>query len=119
MSENVLVEARLTKLEYVKDITNPYPERFERTHELYEVGDLLDDVDGIRVAGRIMSMRKMGKLSFLTIADIEGKMQIAVKKDVVGEEAYEFVLRVFTGNDQQRGIYVRPDQLRPALASGS
>ena len=99
MSENVLVEARLTKLEYVKDITNPYPERFERTHELYEVGDLLDDVDGIRVAGRIMSMRKMGKLSFLTIADIEGKMQIAVKKDVVGEEAYEFFKKGFDLGD--------------------
>ena len=33
MSKNGLVEARLTKLEYVRGITNPYPERFERTHE--------------------------------------------------------------------------------------
>ncbi len=99
MSENVLVEARLTKLEYVRDITNPYPERFERTHELYEVGDLPDGVDGVRAAGRIMSMRKMGKLSFLTIADIEGKMQIAVKKDVVGEEAYEFFKKGFDLGD--------------------
>lgn len=99
MSENVLVEARLTKLEYVKDITNPYPERFERTHELYEVGDLPDGADGVRAAGRIMSMRKMGKLSFLTIADIEGKMQIAVKKDVVGEEAYEFFKKGFDLGD--------------------
>ena len=99
MSENVLVEARLTKLEYVKDITNPYPERFERTHELYEVGDLPDGADGVRAAGRIMSMRKMGKLSFLTIADIEGKMQIAVKKDVVGEEDYEFFKKGFDLGD--------------------
>lgn len=99
MSENVLVEARLTKLEYVKDITNPYPERFERTHGLYEVGDLPDGADGVRAAGRIMSMRKMGKLSFLTIADIEGKMQIAVKKDVVGEEAYEFFKKGFDLGD--------------------
>lgn len=99
MSENVLVEARLTKLEYVRDITNPYPERFERTHELHEVGDLPDGVDGVRAAGRIMSMRKMGKLSFLTIADIEGKMQIAVKKDVVGEEAYEFFKKGFDLGD--------------------
>lgn len=99
MSENVLVEARLTKLEYVKDITNPYPERFERTHELYEVRDLPDGIDGVRVAGRIMSMRKMGKLSFLTITDIEGKIQIAVKKDVVGEEAYEFFKKGFDLGD--------------------
>ena len=73
MSENVLLEARLTKLDYVKGITNPYPERFERTHELYEARELEDGVDSVRVAGRIMSMRKMGKLSFLTIADIEGR----------------------------------------------
>ena len=68
MSENVLVEARLTKLDYVKGIMNPYPERFECTHELYMARELADGVDGVRVAGRIMSMRKMGKLSFVTIA---------------------------------------------------
>ena len=99
MSENVLVEARLTKLGYVKNITNPYPERFERTHELYEIRTLTDGVDCVRVAGRIMSMRKMGKLSFLTIADIEGKIQIAVKKDVVGEEVYEFFKKGFDLGD--------------------
>ena len=99
MSENVLVEARLTKLDYVKGITNPYPERFERTYELYEARELEDGVDGVRVAGRIMSMRKMGKLSFLTIADIEGKIQIAVKKDVVGEENYEFFKKGFDLGD--------------------
>lgn len=99
MSENVLVEARLSKLDYVRSITNPYPERFERTHELYEVQELPDGVRGVRVAGRIMTMRKMGKLSFLTIADINGKIQIAVKKDVVGEEAYEFFKKGFDLGD--------------------
>ncbi len=99
MSENVLVEARLTKLDYVKDITNPYPERFEYTHELYEARELADGMDGVRVAGRIMSMRKMGKLSFLTIADIKGKIQIAIKKDVIGEEAYEFFKKGFDLGD--------------------
>lgn len=99
MSENVLVEARLTKLDYVRDITNPYPERFECTHELYEARGLADGVEGVRVAGRIMSMRKMGKLSFVTIADIKGKIQIAVKKDVVGEETYEFFKKGFDLGD--------------------
>ena len=99
MSENVLVEARLAKLDYVKNITNPYPDRFERTHELYEARELADGVVGVRVAGRIMSMRKMGSLSFVTVADIEGKIQIAVKKDVVGEEAYEFFKKGFDLGD--------------------
>ena len=91
MSENVLLDARLTKLDYVKDVTNPYPERFERTHELCDAAQLPDETCGVRVAGRIMFMRKMGKLSFLTLSDIEGKIQVAVKKDLVGESAYELL----------------------------
>lgn len=99
MGENMLLESRLAKLEYVKGITNPYPERFERTHELYEASKLEDGVQGVRVAGRIMSMRKMGKLSFLTLSDIEGKVQVAVRKDMVGEEAYEFFKKGFDLGD--------------------
>lgn len=99
MSENELLEAKLSKLDYVRSVTNPYPERFERTHELYETQKLPDGVCGVRVAGRIMAMRKMGKLSFLTIADINGKIQIAVKKDVLGKEAYEFFKKAFDVGD--------------------
>lgn len=99
MSENILLEARLAKLDYVKGITNPYPERFERTHELYEARRLADGIGGVKVAGRIMSIRKMGKLSFVTIADINGKIQIAIKKDVIGEEAYEFFKKGFDLGD--------------------
>ena len=35
-------------------------------------------------------MRKMGKMSFLTIRDIEGKIQLSIKIDLVGEENYQF-----------------------------
>ncbi len=35
-------------------------------------------------------MRKMGKLSFLTIRDVEGSIQISIKVDLIGEEQYEF-----------------------------
>lgn len=90
MAEMSLLEARLSKLDYVKGITNPYPERFEKTHEIYQAAVLSDGTENVCTAGRIMSMRKMGKMSFVTIADIEGKIQIAIKKDVIGEEEYEF-----------------------------
>lgn len=99
MSENSLVEARLVKLDYVGSIINPYPERFEKTHEICEAATLKDGETGIRTAGRIMSVRKMGKLSFLTIADIAGKIQIVVKKDVVGEIEYEFFKKGFDIGD--------------------
>lgn len=99
MNENELMEARLAKLGYVNGIVNPYPERFQRTHELYEARELPDGVEGVRVAGRIMAVRGMGKLSFVTIADIQGKLQIALKKDVLGEDAYAFFRNGFDIGD--------------------
>ena len=42
-----------------------------------------------KVAGRIMFIRKMGKASFFSIQDKQGKIQIYIKRDVVGEENYD------------------------------
>ena len=90
MSEAVLEEARRKKLDYIKTITTPYPERFEKSHEIVEVSCLADGTPNVKTAGRILLLRKMGKLSFITLADIQGQIQVAVKKDCIGEEAYEF-----------------------------
>jgi len=46
------------------------------------------DGQNVCVAGRIMSKRGMGKVGFVHIADIEGKIQLFVKKDILGEEEY-------------------------------
>ena len=43
----------------------------------------------VQVAGRIMFIRKMGKASFFSIQDKEGKVQIYIKRDVVGEANYD------------------------------
>jgi lysyl-tRNA synthetase class 2 len=99
MSENSLVEARLEKLEYVKTVSNPYPDRFEKTHEISEASLLADGAANVRTAGRIMFIRKMGRLSFISIADIHGGIQIAVRKDIIGEEAYEFFQKGFDIGD--------------------
>lgn len=99
MSEINLIEAREAKLGYVSNVTNPYPERFEKTHEIGEIMFLEEGTTGVRTAGRIMSMRKMGKLSFLTIGDISGKIQVAVKKDTIGESEYEFFKKGFDIGD--------------------
>ena len=99
MSENSILDARMEKLNYVKAVTNPYPERFEKTHEICEVSRLNDGMTGVKTAGRIMSMRKMGKMSFIHIADILGKIQIIAKKDVLGEECYNFFKKGFDIGD--------------------
>ena len=86
-SEQELI--RRSKLKEISSYTNPYPEKFEVNYELCDAGRLEDGVVGVRVAGRIILMRKMGKMSFLTIGDIKGKIQISIKLDMIGEKSYE------------------------------
>ena len=87
-SEQELV--RIGKLDTIREYCNPYPEKYEKTHSLKDARLLKDGTTSVRIAGRIVFMRKMGKLSFIRIRDIEGDMQLEIKIDVVGEEAYEF-----------------------------
>ena len=97
LTEQELV--RREKITNIKKRCNPYPERFEITHELKDVSCLEDGVTGVQVAGRIVLMRKMGKMSFLTIRDVEGSIQISIKIDMVGEEAYQFFKENFDLGD--------------------
>lgn len=90
---------RREKVKEIRKIANPYPERFEITHELKDVVNLEDGIKEIKVAGRITLMRKMGKLSFLTIRDIAGSIQISIKVDMVGEEKYNFFKEFFDLGD--------------------
>ena len=87
-SEQELV--RRGKIAEIKKVCNPYPEKYEITHSLKDASNLPDESKDVSVAGRIVFMRKMGKLSFLKLRDIEGDLQISIKIDLVGEEAYEF-----------------------------
>lgn len=87
-SEQELV--RIGKLDTIREYSNPYPERYEKTHSLKDARNLEDGTTDVRIAGRIVFMRKMGKLSFVRIRDIEGDMQLEIKIDMVGERAYEF-----------------------------
>ena len=50
----------------------------------------ISPVDGqtVTVAGRIMSKRGMGKVGFAHIQDVDGRVQLFVKKDILGEDAY-------------------------------
>lgn len=84
-----LSEQELVRREKLKNIENPYPERYEINYELSDASKLEDGTTNVRVAGRIILMRKMGKMSFLTIGDINGKIQISVKLDMIGEEEYK------------------------------
>ena len=97
LSEQEIV--RRAKLEKIAQKTNPYPERYEITHGLFDAKKLEDGVKDVAVAGRILTIRKMGKLTFLTISDILGQLQLSLKQDVVGEESYNFFHEIIDMGD--------------------
>ena len=87
--ERTFTDQEIVRREKLKNIKHPYPDRFEVNYEIKDAANLEDGVTGVRVAGRIVLMRKMGKMAFLTIGDIGGKIQISIKIDMVGEEKYQ------------------------------
>lgn len=69
---------------------NPYPHVFERTHSSLEIHSHFSDehpekFSDVSVAGRIMAIRKMGKATFASIQDQQGRIQIYVKQDELPE----------------------------------
>ncbi len=87
-SEQELV--RRGKIDKIKEFCNPYPERYEVTHSLRDASVLEDETKDVSVAGRIVFIRKMGKMSFLKLRDIEGELQISIKVDLILEDTYNF-----------------------------
>ncbi len=66
----------------------PYGQAFARTCNLQELRDTFEEGREVAVAGRIQTKRRMGKLMFIHLNDGCGAFQILLKRDVVGEEAY-------------------------------
>lgn len=92
-------QVRRDKLKEIEKVCNPYPDSFKRTHTLKNASKLEDGITGVSVCGRIMFMRKMGKLSFIRIRDLEGSLQLELKVDEVGEEKYAFFKKMFDSGD--------------------
>lgn len=98
--ENDLLLARKNKLDYIiENHINPYPDRFDVNEQIKDAIRLPDGTENICIAGRIILMRKMGNLSFARISDVQGSIQIAVKKDVLGNEEYDFFKKAFDIGD--------------------
>ncbi len=91
-SFNQLVEFRKEKLEkLIAKGVNPYPASFNPSHHSKEIISDFENFENniVCVAGRIVSIRKMGKASFFNIQDSGGRIQIFIKKDEVGDSIYE------------------------------
>ena len=85
-----LIKVREDKLQKLQEYgINVHPERYEISHTIGESRKLEDGMKNISIAGRIMSKRKMGKISFMDLSDISGHIQLCLKRDDLGEENYK------------------------------
>lgn len=86
---NALMVRRREELEQLRQLgIEPYPYEYERNAFSTDIVESFKDGETQRVvsvAGRIMSLRKMGKASFCHIQDSKGKIQIYLKKDDLGD----------------------------------
>ena len=74
---------------------NPYGHAFDYTHHAVDIDaayshleDGASTEDAVRMCGRIMAKRVQGKVSFFTMRDATGEIQLFCRINVLGEEAY-------------------------------
>jgi len=98
-----LIEIRRQKTDYFRNEgINPYPYRYERTHivsqALADFDRLAEVASIVRLAGRIMLKRKMGKAIFADIHDVSGKIQVYLKINNVGEQNFGYFDKLDLGD---------------------
>ncbi|GGK01271.1 lysine--tRNA ligase [Lentibacillus kapialis] len=93
------MRVRREKLDFYheKDV-NPFGGKFNRTHYATDLNSMYDQFskeeleqkeDNVTIAGRVMTKRGKGKAGFAHVQDLSGQIQIYVRKDMIGDEAYE------------------------------
>ncbi len=81
---------KLEKLKKLRELgVNPYPYTFSVTHKTVDVVGEFGSLEGkeVRMAGRMIKRREMGKLFFIDILDGYGKIQVLIKEDSAKEDA--------------------------------
>ena len=106
LNDQVLV--RRQKMQAFRDNgMDPFGSRFERTHLSEEIineyselskEELEETPHEVVIAGRVMTKRGKGKAGFAHLQDLKGQIQIYVRKDAIGDEAYEFFNTVDLGD---------------------
>jgi lysyl-tRNA synthetase class 2 len=95
--ENAIIAERRSKLAALRERGMPFPNDFRRNVIAGELHAEYGDKDNerleanpvrVRVAGRMMGMRVMGKASFCHLQDMSGRIQLYVQRDAIGESLY-------------------------------
>ncbi|MDD4154210.1 MAG: lysine--tRNA ligase [Bacilli bacterium] len=92
-------QVRRDKISKYRELgVDPFGQKYEKSHDISEIIELVKGKNNeelevmnfrVKVAGRIMAIRRMGKASFVNIKDRSGLIQGYIGIDVVGEKTYE------------------------------
>jgi lysyl-tRNA synthetase, class II len=102
LDENKLIAQRREKLVRLRERGNAFPNDFRRDalagdllaeYETLDAAELETRAVRVKLAGRLMTRRIMGKASFAHIQDMSARMQIFVQREQVGEETYDHFKR--------------------------
>lgn len=106
LNDQILV--RRQKMQAFQDQgIDPFGARFERTHSSEDIisqygelskEELEENPQEVVIAGRIMTKRGKGKAGFAHVQDLKGQIQIYVRKDAIGDEAYDLYNTVDLGD---------------------
>lgn len=102
--ESSLIKIRKEKIREIRDELqiNPFPYRYDITDYSTEIISNFDTYSSsekpVSVAGRIMTVRVMGKASFCTIQDRDGRMQLYVAEKNIGEKSYALFKKLDIGD---------------------
>ena len=95
--EHRLIAERRRKLKALRETGWSFPNHYRPDAAAADLQSEYDETDGaaleelcreVQVAGRLVSQRRMGRLSFASIQDGSGRLQLMLSRDAMGEEAY-------------------------------
>jgi lysyl-tRNA synthetase, class II len=91
-------EDRFEKLKKILEFQNPYPSQGKRSHMVSEVLDDFSKLEkaeeAVYLSGRVMSLRSHGNLSFVSLKDFSGNIQLALSKNDLGADDYKRFIKL-------------------------
>ena len=97
-----IIGYRIEKINQLRDNgIEPYPYSFKKEYDVCNVLSSEDKLQDkvVSIAGRIISLRSMGKAAFMNIQDETGKIQLYVKNDLIGLDNYDKIAKVLDIGD--------------------
>ena len=93
---NEQMQVRIDKMhKLAEEGIAPFGHKFPWTHHAKDVDEHLDELEAneteVKLAGRVMAIRGHGKTAFMDLVDKTGKIQLYIRKDVLGEENYGII----------------------------